>query len=101
MGRAPFTRALLIFILRGVSVCWHVEFLLVANTALQYMKALGACPRKTLFVIMLTTSEHIGKQCNANRTIVIMCIMYIVGLREYSDTLLVAVRVSRLWRPDG
>ena len=33
---------------------------------------LGACPRKTLFVIMLTTSEHkhIGKQCNANRTIV-------------------------------
>ena len=33
------------------------------------MMALGACPRKTLFVIMLTTSEHIGKQCNANRTI--------------------------------
>ena len=32
--------------------------------------ALGACPRKTLFVIMLTTSEHIGKQCTANRTIV-------------------------------
>ena len=32
--------------------------------------ALGACPRKTLFVIILTTSEHIGKQRNANRTVV-------------------------------
>ena len=30
---------------------------------------LGACPRKTLFVIMLTSSQHRGRQCNANRTI--------------------------------
>ena len=30
---------------------------------------LGVCPRKTLFVIMLTTSEHRGRQCHANRTI--------------------------------
>ena len=30
---------------------------------------LGACPRKTLVIIMLTTSEHIGRPCNANRTI--------------------------------
>ena len=31
--------------------------------------ALGACPRKTLIVIMLTTNEYRGEQCNANRTI--------------------------------
>ena len=38
-------------------------------SAIRSVMSLGVCPRKTLVVIMLTTSEHIGRQCNANRTI--------------------------------
>ena len=40
-----------------------------SNNMVNYgYRTLEACPRKTLFAIMLTTSEHRGRQCNANRT---------------------------------
>ena len=37
--------------------------------AVNQMRALGDCPRKTLFAIRLTHSEYIRRPCNANRTI--------------------------------